>query len=592
MASGSFNLTKSNTGSAGSYIIGKIVWSSTSNIVGNYSSVTATLYCKKANDSTTITVATSGTWTYSLTINGEKVTGSVQKSILTDWVEIASKTVSPVGHAANGSKTITISGSVTAPSGTSFAGLNTTGSKDVALDTIPRTSSVSATNANIESATTITISRASSSFTHTLTYSFGGLTGTIATKTNQATVAWTVPATFYDKIPNSPSGVCTITCTTYSGISSIGSSTCTFTATANPAICAPTVSISSVDVNNESIALSGNNKTVITGVSNLRVVTTAKANNSSTIQSITAYCGGDTKTGADVTFTGAASAVVYAIVTDSRGYSTRVDDNALSVINYIVPTIIPSITRDTPTGDSVTVYLRGKWYNGSFKSVTNSLKVRVRYHKTSEGESNNSGYFDMPLTINGNDYSATLNLTGLDYKYAYTFIVRLDDAIFTDAKGYRDAKFATVSLSKGIPVFDWGEDDFQFNVPVKLTGGLLTDYVIDEAYDGEWYYRKWAQGLSEAWYSKSLTPQPFTTKLADGLYSNDTYSAVTVDVPSGIFNYAPIFTSINAYSNVVMQSHVAGSSLTWVTYRLWTSYSASPSNMTVQIYAVGRWKQR
>jgi hypothetical protein len=558
-----------------------------------------------AENKTTITwklelVATSsgriqadGKQSWKVTINGVNYSGTTNVGISNNTTKILASGTATISHNSDGTKTFAYSfeqyfGIVF--SGKSIGWIKGEGSGT--LDTIPRTSSVSATSANIGSATTITINRASTSFTHTLSYVFGSLSGTIATKTTQTTVAWTIPATFYAQIPNSPSGECKITCTTYSGSTAIGSSDCVFVAIADLTACSPTVSISAVDVNNESLALSGNNKTVITGVSNLRVLTTAKANNSATIKSITVYCGGDAKTGADVTFSGAASKDVYAVVTDSRGYSTRVVDDSLSIINYIIPTIIPSVTRDTPTGDSVTVSLRGKWYNGSFQSVTNHLQIRVRYHKANESESNHSGYFNMPLTINGNEYSATLNLTGLDYRYAYTFVIRLDDAIFTDANGYRDAKFATVSLSKGIPVFDWGEDDFQFNVPVKLTGGLLTDYVIEEAYEGDWYYRKWAQGLSEAWYSKSLAPQPFTNKLADGLYSNDTYSAVVVDVPSGIFNFAPIFTSINAYSNVVMQSHVANASLTWVTYRLWTSYSASPSNMAVQIYVAGRWKQR
>lgn len=46
-------------------------------------------------------------------------------------------------------------------------------------------------NVNMGSATKIAISRASSSFTHTLTYKFGSSTGTIVSKTTSTSASWT-----------------------------------------------------------------------------------------------------------------------------------------------------------------------------------------------------------------------------------------------------------------------------------------------------------------------------------------------------------------------------------------------------------------
>jgi hypothetical protein len=577
---GFITLTKTGSGA----LQGRIAWDSTVEEAYDRSFVRASLQIKRSNSYTT-----SGTWKHTLTIGSTTKSFNVFTEVTDSWVTLQTISVY-IPHAADGTGACYIYGRVDGPTGTSMEGTYVQGSETVKLKTIPKASTVSASDANIGGNTTITISRASSSFTHTLTYAFGGLSGTIATKTSDTTVSWTVPTSFYAKIPNSPSGECVITCTTYNGSTTVGTNTCVFKAIAEQTACAPSVSVSSSDTNSESTALTGNNKYVINGISNLRVVTSATAKNSASIKSISVHCGGTQKTGADVTFTGAGSAAVCVIVTDSRGYSTRVDDNSLSLISYVAPTIIPTITRDTPTGDVVTVSVRGKWYNGSFGGSSNTIKITVR-RKTGD-DADYHTMVDVPITTNGNEYSGTVRLSGIDYKKAYSFLLRLDDAIFTDANGYRDAKYAIVSLSKGIPIFDWGEDDFQFNVPVKLPGGTLADYVIEEAYDGDWYYRKWAQGLSEAWYHKSLTPQPFTNKLAEGLYSNDTYVGVTVDIPEGIFNYAPIFTSVNAHSNVAMQSRVSSASLTWVAYGLWTSYSTTPSNLAVQIYVVGRWKQR
>ena len=79
------------------------------------------------------------------------------------------------------------------------------------LPTIPRASQPTATSANIGDAITIYTNRKSSAFTHTLKYSFGSLSGTIATGVTDSS-AWTLPSTFYAQIPNSSYGTGTITC--------------------------------------------------------------------------------------------------------------------------------------------------------------------------------------------------------------------------------------------------------------------------------------------------------------------------------------------------------------------------------------------
>ena len=60
--------------------------------------------------------------------------------------------------------------------------------------------------------------------------------------------------------------------------------------------------------------------------------------------------------------------------------------------------------------------------------------------------------------------AATISLSDLDYTKAFAFEVVVSDKIATVTKA--------VTLPKGIPVFDWGENDFNFNVPVKIAGSL------------------------------------------------------------------------------------------------------------------------
>lgn len=477
MASSSFTLTKSTSNSSGSYIIGKIAWSATANAEGNYSSVTATIYCKKANDDTTLTVPTNGTWKYSISINGKVLTGAVNnKNVLTDWVAIGSYTLSKVAHDIDGSKKITIEGSVEAPSETSFAGLVTSGSKSISLDSIQRISTVTATNANIGSKTTITISRVSSSLTNTLTYDFGTLTGTIATKTTSTSVSWTVPTAFYNQIPTAKSGKCTITCTTYSGSTFVGTSTCTFTATAKESICKPTLFPTYVDANATTVALTGDNKKFVRYFSTADLASGAEARNGATLKSQTIACvgtqggsmsgsssntssGGTGNTGGTATFRNIESATFEFSATDSRGYTTKQTVKA-TLVNYVKPTCVLTKTKTTVDG-SVTFTVSGNFFNGSFGKVTNALTLQYRYKVS--GGSYGSKVTLTDVTLSGNKYTASFTINGLDYKTAYTFQAFASDSLTSAQSSTKTIKFQ--------PVFDWGENDFRFNVPI-YSGGV------------------------------------------------------------------------------------------------------------------------
>lgn len=227
MASGTISGSTSNK-----YIDSKIEWSSTTDIANNSSSVTAMLYYKRNNTGYT----TSGIGSFSITINGTTRTSTdVSLDIGSSWVLAMTATVT-VAHTDDGSKSITISAAGSLPpsslTSTSCSGTAT-------LDTIARASvpTVSASSVVMLGSVTITTNRKSSSFTHDLTYSFGGSTGTIATGVG-ASCAWTVPD-LVSKISGKSSGTCTITCKTKSGSTVIGTKTVTLTLTI-PAKSAPT----------------------------------------------------------------------------------------------------------------------------------------------------------------------------------------------------------------------------------------------------------------------------------------------------------------------------------------------------------------
>lgn len=338
------------------------------------------------------------------------------------------------------------------------------------LTTIPRASSVSAINADIGSDTLITISRASSAFTHTVTYKFGDLSGTIATKTAATSIPWTVPNSFYGEIPNSKYGTVTLTCRTYSGSTLLGTKTATFRATAGEDACRPTVSGSVVTVDPLSKTLTGGAGKLIRYVSTARATITATAKNSATISK-------QTVNGQELTSTKDFPAVETGsfafAATDSRGY-TGSKTVKPEFIQYVPLTLTPTVKRITPIGDTVRVSIKGNFWAGNFGAVENALTLSYQYQVV-------GGTFteSVPISgavISGNTYTVTLDVGEVDYREPYIFRFTVKDKAMTLTQD--------VNLSQGIPVCDWGKNDFRFNVPVEVVGATLSEWCKVDAKGG------------------------------------------------------------------------------------------------------------
>lgn len=166
-----------------------------------------------------------------VTINGVQVYAGGTYSNITDYKErtFASGTLE-VSHNADGSKTLTVSafsGKVWKDSGYLTA---TAEAKSFQLAAIPRATEPVMGAATMGEAVRIILPRASSAFTHTLSYVFGAASGTIVENAGTE-VQWTVPESLAAQIPDSSVGTGTLTCRTYNGGTLVGTKTVTFTAT-------------------------------------------------------------------------------------------------------------------------------------------------------------------------------------------------------------------------------------------------------------------------------------------------------------------------------------------------------------------------
>lgn len=404
-----------------------------------------------------------------------------------------------IAHNTDGSKTLSVSFSIDMAKDSYAPGpINVTG-QSMTLTIIPRASTIGATDANIGAVSMIAVNKKSSTYTHSIAYNFGSLSGYITSsgsisstevKFSGTSVSFTVSKGFYAQIPNAKTGVCTLTCKTYSGATQIGNAqTCTFTVTAAEANCKPTVSGTVVDSNDTTKALTGNENKLVRYYSTALCTITAAAKNHATISSKT--IGGATVSGTTRTIPNVESGRMTFAAKDSRGYSASATVNA-TMVPYVKLTNNAVGTRTEPTTGNAKLTIKGDYFNGSFGAVSNALTVKWR--------SSGGTYVTVTPTISGNTYLAEVELSGLDYTQAYSYEVVVSDKLASVTK--------TVIIGKGVPVFDWGENDFNFHVPIKIGDTQLTetqlqqlttpitygDYIVERGVSGSWTYHKYASG--------------------------------------------------------------------------------------------------
>ena len=470
----------------------------------------------------------SGGWDFSLYKIGhsiklaEKTVSSVERANANQYslgtnssITIASGTTT-ISHNSDGSKNMSIAFSIDMAKDSWTPGKMSVSGKSMTLTTIPRASTVSCSTANIGRVATITINRASSSFTHTLSYTFDNLSDTIVTKTNETSVPWIIPTTFYAEIPNSKSGTGTITCDTYNGSTKIGTKTCTFTATVSESTSRPTLSPTVVDNNSTTTALTGDNTKFIKYYSNAAVGTGAEARDSATLVSQKITCGSKSISSGSGTIKKVEGGTFKFSATDSRDYTTS-QTVTKTLINYVKLTCSMNASAASTSGVAE-LKISGNYWNGNFGATGNTLTVQYRYK---EQGGSYSDWTDSSASIDNSNhtYSATVTISGLNYLNAYTFQARAIDKLATVR--------STEQTRKTVPVFDWGAEDFNFNVPVSFSAGVanitqlgIADYITEQnmfsvtenGYTCYKRYRVWNSGLIENWLMIEYnTAVPITT---------------------------------------------------------------------------------
>lgn len=306
-------------------------------------------------------------------------------------------------------------------------------------------STMTSSGTTIGSAVSFAIARENSNFTHTLTYTFGSASGTVATKSTSTSLSFT-PAlsTFGAQIPNATSGTLTCKLTTYYSSTQIGS-TRSYTYTLSmPSTAVPTVSAASVAEGNSTVTtLVG---TYVQNKSTLSLSMEASGIYGSTISSYKITGCGKTinaSSGTTDTITVSGSQTITYTVTDSRG-RTSSTTKTITVLAYSNPKITGNgAERNTDTTAVVTATLEcSSLLVGTIEK--NALKYKIEYKSsTSAAYTTLTGEYD--------SLSQTLSrtITGLDESKSYEILIYVGD-IF----GYNSA-YSPLSISTAFKAFDF-----------------------------------------------------------------------------------------------------------------------------------------
>lgn len=244
--------------------------------------------------------------------------------------------------------------------------------------------SLSAATVEMGKSVTINTPAVNNAYRHTLRYSFGSASGTIATGI-ASSVSWTLPVSLANQIPSATTGSGTIYCDTYSGSTLLGTKSVSITLTVPGSVVPSAGTLSATlaeDTSGTGLYVKGMGKAKLT-------LSGASGAYGSSITSYTITGGGWTATNGALTTGTLASAgniTFTATVTDSRGRKASTT-RAINVVDYAKPGVaVCDVYRCDADGNRKKA---GTYFaveiNASYSAITgNTLNITARYKKQSE----------------------------------------------------------------------------------------------------------------------------------------------------------------------------------------------------------------
>lgn len=393
-----------------------------------------------------------------------------------------------IGHNSEGNASFSASVS----SAIYSASVNCNGSGSWSLPQIARASQPSCITwpntteniGDIGSTITIHMNRHSDKFTHTVRYSFYDLNGTIATNV-AINCTWTIPESFYSKMPNLNSSWGTIYADTYNGSTKIGTKSVKFTCNVSNAN--PTINkIDYYDSNQKTSDITEDNQIIIRNNSNLEFkLTNLIALKYATLSKVEILLNGITKSatlsGSSVPsqminfgIVNSSSNLTASIsVIDSRGNKTSYSKD-ITIVNWVQPSAIINCQRENNFYSTTHLTV-----DGSISSINdkNVIKIQYQYKKTTD-----TNYSALNIIQDNTQTSFEI-----DNKFAWDIRVIVSDLIGSTTYN--------LFVDKGIPIvyFDRSLSSMGVNCFPKYNNSLEVNGVC---FSGQVLYNS-ASGTAE-----------------------------------------------------------------------------------------------
>lgn len=234
-----------------------------------------------------------------------------------------------------------------------------------------------------------------------------------------------------------------------------------------------------LDTNSETIALTGSDKIIVNNASTAEV--SFRGNTDSIIlqKSRSVTIGSKTVKengwGAEPINVGKIETTECTIsVTDYWGGISTQTFTYPNFVDYVNPTCVLDVQKNIvdDTG-KLTFNISGNLYKGSFGAVENKNILHLVYYKVTDSENTDIANADEEnivrlnlsdqMICEDNKYSCEYIAENLDYNSEYVALAWVIDSL-----ARVDAKTQYISF---LPMFDWGKDYFNFNVPVTFGKG-------------------------------------------------------------------------------------------------------------------------
>ena len=542
----------------------------------------------------------------------------------TGWYKLGSKTIT-VSHNADGTKSIALTAEWDCGFDSAYTPRHLSLSETVTLTTIPRASTATTSGSTLGKTLTITIKRASSSFTHKLYYTCGSVKDKLIAENVGTSYSWNAPpVSLAQQAPNAETVALTLTVKTYNGSTYVGAWS-TSVKLAVPSTVVPSLSVAISDPTGVSNTYGG----YVQLRSKVKVDITASGVQGSSIKSYSIKVGSiyaaTSASGTTDYLPGSGELTVSCAVTDSRGRTTT-KTQSITVLAYSKPAITAiSAARCNANGTANRAGTYGKvTFSGAITSLSakNTAAYAVQYREVGAQDWTTAG---RPAA--GNYDPANISAVfAADKSKRYEVRVVATDAFESIGSTLRDlpAAYALYHLAKHLlsvglgrlcdkanaiqvgldAYFDRG---VQIDGTLTLGGGLsaplpvegggtgvatldelrqalgIKDYIIEQGISGNWTYQKYASGYADLWWRGTVTPTSYTA-----VGSMVVTNIISLSMPFGVTGNVVVTGSVQNL-HMICNTDWSYSGKT-VSFRMLRAASMTIGNQTVSLRVVGKWK--